>query len=173
MNDNVALQDKGLISHSGTVRRQAGSSRAVASLDSGCRVADAARRSRSAGLVSRPTEVVFSGDLDTAEAMQPAPPPGRLHTECVGDVTCVDTPNTAISALGISGVANQNTIRTQLFREHESEPLRAIQDSSRFIMIPAQSSAFRRVQQPVGLVESRPPLSAHELRRPFRLIWQS
>jgi len=35
MNDNVALQDKGLISHSGAVRRQAGSSRAVASLDSG------------------------------------------------------------------------------------------------------------------------------------------
>jgi len=140
INDNVALQDKGLISHSGAVRRQAGSSRAVASLDSGCRVADAGRRSRSAGLVRRPTEIVFSGDLDIAEAMKPAPPPGRLHTECVGDVTCIDTANTAISALGVSGVGNQNTIRTQLFREHESAPMRTTQDSTMFMPILAQSS---------------------------------
>ena len=89
INDNVALQDKGLISHSGSVSCPflRSTSRAVTSLDSECRVADAGRRSRSAGLVRRPTEVVFSGDLDTAEAMQPAPPPGRLRTECVGDVT--------------------------------------------------------------------------------------
>jgi len=87
-------------------------------------------------------EVVFSGDLDIAEAMQPAPPPGRLHTECVGDVICVDTANTAISALGVSGVVNQNTIRTQLFPEREVAPMRTTQDSSMFMPIRAQSSAF-------------------------------
>ena len=36
-----------------------------------------------------------------------------------------------------------------------------------FMPILAQSSAFRRVQQPVGLVESRPQLSSHEPRRPL------
>ena len=36
-----------------------------------------------------------------------------------------------------------------------------------FMPILAQSSAFRRVQQSVGLVESRPQLSSQELMRPL------
>ena len=82
INNNVALQDKGLLSHSDVLRSPTESSQAITPLVPRYHVADAGHRSRSAGLVSRPTEVVCS-DPDTAETMQPAQPPERSHDECV------------------------------------------------------------------------------------------
>ena len=191
INNNVALQDKGLLSHSDVVRGPTESSQAITPLVPRYHVADAGHRSRSAGLVSRPTEVVYS-DPDTAETMQPAQPPERSHDECVCYAHCVDMATSAISVLptksglGVSGVGNQNTIRpqkefsvqgskdssqirTQLFPKHKVAPIRTTQDSSMFRPVLPESSAFRRVSQPLRLpvVESPPHPSSHELRRPF------
>jgi len=68
INNSVALQDKELLSHSGVVRGPTQSSQAITPLVPRYQVADAGHRSRSAGLVIRPTEVVFS-DLHTAETI--------------------------------------------------------------------------------------------------------
>ena len=186
INNSVALQDKELLSHSGVVRGSTESSQAITPLLPRYQDADAGHRSRSAGLVSRHTEVVFS-DLDTAETMQPTQPPERSHEECVGHTNRVDIATTkpsvllTKSGLGMSGVGNRNTIRPQigrqLFRGYEAEQFRTTQDSSMFRPISPDSSRYRGVPQQMGSVDFRPPCTISHLHMNlgalYRLIWQS
>jgi len=136
-----------------------------------------------------PIHNLASQDTETAHCSAQLGPPESLRvTEA--DATQPDgllsvvTSRITLDASAIHGTGPANTrqkpatfsaqptldssqIGTQLLQEHEFRPLRTAQDSSMFMPILAKSSASRRVQQPVGLVESRPQLSSHEPRRPL------